>query len=84
MKWTGRVVRISKARDTYRILFRMPERKRPLGRPSRRWEHNIKTDLKKTGCEVVDWIHLAQDVVQWRALVNEVVNFKVMWGVFLD
>jgi hypothetical protein len=55
-------------------LFGKPERKRPLGRPIRRWENNVRMDLREMGSEVVDWIHLAQDRNQWWALVNTVMN----------
>jgi hypothetical protein len=54
-----------------------PEGKRPLGRPSRRWEDNIKMDLSKLRWDCIDWIDLAQDRDQWRALVNRVVNLRV-------
>jgi hypothetical protein len=49
----------------------------PFGRPRRRWEDNIKTDLRKVGCGGIDWIHLAQDTDNWRAFVNAVMNFLV-------
>ena len=52
-----------------------PEGKRPLGRPRRKWEDKIKTDLKEVGCWDVDWIDLAQDRDKWRALVNAGMNF---------
>jgi hypothetical protein len=64
-------------RNAYNILGRNPEGKRPLGRLRCRWEDNIKIDVKETGWEDVDWIHLAQDTDQWRALVNAVMNFQV-------
>jgi hypothetical protein len=54
-----------------------PEGKRPLGRPRHRWEGNIRVDLGETGWGGMDWIHLAQDRGQWRALVNTVMNFRV-------
>ena len=54
-----------------------PEGKRPLGRPRRRWEDNIKMDLQKVGCGVMDWIELAQDRDMWRAFVNAVMNLQV-------
>jgi len=57
-------------------LVRKPEGKRPLGRPRRRWEDNIKMDLREIGWEDVDWIHLAQDRDQWRALVNTKMNLR--------
>jgi hypothetical protein len=63
-----------------------PERKRPLVRPRRRWEDNIKVDLQEVGCEGMDWIDVAQDRDRLRALVNAVMNLLVQlkWGVFLD
>jgi hypothetical protein len=54
-----------------------PERKRQLGRPRCRWEDNIRMDLKKIGWEGVDWMHLAQDWDQWRAVMNTVTNLLV-------
>jgi len=54
----------------YRILVGKPEVKRPLGRPRRRWEDNIKMDLQVVGCGGMDWIELARDRDRWRALVN--------------
>jgi hypothetical protein len=50
---------------------------RPLGRPRRRWEDNIKTDVREIGCGCMDWIRQAQDRVQWRSLVNMALNFGV-------
>jgi hypothetical protein len=52
-------------------------RKRPLGRPRRRWEDNIKMDLREIGIDVANWIQLTQDRVQWRACVNMVMNLRV-------
>jgi hypothetical protein len=54
-----------------------PERKRPLGRPRRRWVDNIKMDLREIPWDGMDWIDLAQDRPQWRALVNVVMNLRV-------
>jgi hypothetical protein len=50
---------------------------RPLRRPRRRWEDNIKLDLRGIGWDGMDWIDLAQDRDQWRALVNTVMNLRV-------
>jgi hypothetical protein len=64
-------------RNVYRLLVGKPEGKRPLGRPRRRWIHNIKMDLLEIGLNVVDWIGLAQDRYSWRALTNSVMNLRV-------
>jgi len=62
----------------YRVLVGKPERKRPLGRPRRRWEDNINLDLQEVGCEGMDWIDLAQDRDRWRGLGNVVMNLRVL------
>jgi hypothetical protein len=64
--------------EEYNILVGKPEGKRPLGRSWRRWEDNIKTDLNEMIWEGVDWIHLAQDRDQWRALMNTAMNLRVL------
>jgi hypothetical protein len=64
-------------RNVYTILVGKPEGKTPLGRSRRRWEDNIKMDLKAIGWEGVEWIHLAQDRDKWRALVSTVMNLRV-------
>jgi len=61
MRWTGHVARMGKRRGVYRILVGKPKGKRPLGRPWRRWEGNIKMDLQEVGCGGMDWIELAQN-----------------------
>jgi hypothetical protein len=61
-------------RGVYRVLVGRPERKRPLGRPRRRWEDNIKLDLGEIGIDGANWIQLSEDRVQWRAFVNMVMN----------
>ena len=61
----------------YRVLVGKPEGKRPLGRPRRRWENNIKLDFQEVGCGGMDWIDLAQHRDRWRALVNAVMNHQV-------
>jgi hypothetical protein len=64
-------------RNAYRILVGKPEGRRPLGRQRRRWVDNIKMDLRAIGWDGVDWVDLAQDRDQWRALVNTVMNLRV-------
>jgi hypothetical protein len=61
-------------RNAYSILVGKPEGKRPLGRPRRRWEDNIKMDVREIGWGGMDWIELSHDRDQWRALVNTVMN----------
>jgi hypothetical protein len=70
---------MGETRNAYRMLVGKPEGKRPLGRPrcTRRWVDNIKMDLREIGLDGVDWIELAQDRDQWRALVNTVMNLRV-------
>jgi hypothetical protein len=64
-------------KHAYRILVGKSEGKRPLGRPRRRWVNNIKIDFREIEWDGVDWIDLAQDRDQWRALVNTVMKFWV-------
>jgi hypothetical protein len=77
MRWAGHVARMGEGRGVYRVLVGRPEGKRPLGRPRRRWEDNIKMDLRETGIDEANWMQLAQDRVQWRACVNTVMNLRV-------
>jgi hypothetical protein len=77
MRWAGHVARMGERRNAYRILVGKPERRRPLGRPRCRWVDNIKMDLRDIGWDDVDWVDLAQDRDQWRALVNTVMNLRV-------
>jgi hypothetical protein len=65
-------------RNVYRVLMGNPEGKKPLERPRRRWEDGIKMDLEVIGWGGVEWIHLAQDRDRWRAVVNAVMNFRVL------
>ena len=76
-EWAGSVSRMGESRNVCRILLEKPEGKRPLGRPRRRWEDNIKKDLQKVGCGGMDWIELAQDKDMWRARVNAVMHLRV-------
>jgi hypothetical protein len=68
---------MGEGRGVYRVLVGKPEEKRPLGKPRRRWEDNIKMDLQEVGCGGLDWIKLAQDRDRWRALVNAVMKLQV-------
>jgi hypothetical protein len=77
MRWAGHVARRGELRNAYRILVGKPEGKRRLGKPRRRWVDNIKIDLREIGWDGRDWIELANDRDQWRALVNTVMNLRV-------
>ena len=77
MRWAGHVARMGEDRGVHRMLVGKPEGKRPLGRPRRRWEDNIKMDLQEVGGGRWDWMELAQDRDRWRALVSTVRNFRV-------
>jgi hypothetical protein len=76
MRWAGHVVCMRERRGAYRILVRRPEGRRPLGRPRRRWEDNIKMDLQAVGWDM-DRIELAQDRDWWQDVVNAVRNLRV-------
>jgi hypothetical protein len=71
------VARMGEGRVLHRVLVGKPEGRRPSGRPRRRWEDNIKTDLQEVGGGFGDWMELAQDRDIWLALVNTVMNFRV-------
>jgi hypothetical protein len=73
----GNVERIGGTRNEYKILEGKSEEERPLGRPKRRWEDNIKMYLREVGIDGMNWIRLAQDRVQWRAFVSTVMNLRV-------
>ena len=77
LRWAGHVARMEQSRNAYRVLVGKPEGKRPLGRPRRRWEDNIKMDLREVGCHLGEWIDLAEDRDQWRAYVRAVMSLRV-------
>jgi hypothetical protein len=77
MRWAGYVARMVAGRNAYRILVGKSEGKRPQGRLRRRWVDSIKTDLREIGWDGMDWMELAQDRDQWKALVNAVMNLRV-------
>jgi hypothetical protein len=74
---TGVFRGMGETRNVYRILVGNAEGKRPLGRPTCRWVDNIRTDLREIGWDGMDWIDVAQDRDQWRALVNTEMNLRV-------
>ncbi|KAJ4445263.1 hypothetical protein ANN_07064 [Periplaneta americana] len=77
LRWAGHVARMGESRNAYRVLVGRPEGKRPLGRPRRRWEDNIKMDLREVGYDDRDWINLAQDRDRWRAYVRAAMNLRL-------
>jgi hypothetical protein len=80
MRWAGYVARMGEGRVVCRGLVGTPERKRPLGRPRRRWEDNIRMDLQEVVCGCVEWIGLIQDRERWRVLVSDVMNLRVPYN----
>jgi hypothetical protein len=77
MRWAVHVARMGERRGVNRVLVGRPEGKIPLGRPRRRWEDNIKMDLREIGIDGANWIQLAQDRVRWRACMNTVMNLRI-------
>jgi hypothetical protein len=78
LRWAGHVAQMGEGRGVYRVLVGRHEGKRLLGRPRRRWEDNIKLDLREIGIDEAKWIQLAQDWVQGRSCVNTVMNLWVL------
>jgi hypothetical protein len=68
---------MGEGRSVYRGLVGRPEGKKPLGRPRRRWENNIKLELREIRIDGANWIRLAQDRAQWRAFVTTAVNLRI-------
>ena len=68
---------MEQSRNVYRILVGKPEGNRPLGRPRRRWEDNIKMHLREVGCDAGDSIVLAEDTDQWRGYVRALMNLRI-------
>jgi hypothetical protein len=77
MRWAGHLARMGRRRMHIVYWGGMPKTKRPLGRPRRKWVDNIKMDLREIGWDGIDWIDLAQNRDQCRALVNTVMNLRV-------
>jgi hypothetical protein len=78
MRWAGHMARMGEERKVYKVLMGKPEGKKPLGRSRCRWEDGIRMDLREIGWGSVEWIHLAQDRDRWRAVVNTVMNLRVL------
>jgi hypothetical protein len=76
MRLAGQVARMEEGRAVYRSLVGKPESKRPVGRPRRRWEDNIKMDVREIGMDGTNWIELAQNRVQWPAFLNTVMKLR--------
>jgi hypothetical protein len=77
IRWAGHVARMGEGIGVYRIMVGKTEGRRPLGRPRRRWEDNIRMDLREVVCGCVDWMELAQDRNRWGALVSAVMSLRV-------
>jgi hypothetical protein len=77
MGWAEHVARMGEMKNAYNISVGKPEGKRLFARPRRRWEDNIRMDITEIEWECVDWMYLAQDKDQWRALVNTVMNLRL-------
>jgi hypothetical protein len=76
-RWAGHVARMGERTGAYRVVVGKPEGRRPFERPMRRWEDNIKMDLREVGWGGMDWIDLAQNKDRWRAVVGAVMNLRV-------
>ena len=77
LRWAWHVARMEQGRIAFKILTGKPTGKRPLGRPRRRWEDNIRMDLEEIGISAGNWVDLAKDRNYWRALVNAALNLRV-------
>jgi hypothetical protein len=80
MRWAGHAALMLARRGVYRVWMGKPEGKRPLGRPTLRWENNIKMDLEEMGCRGMYWIDLAKNRDRRRELVNAVMNLRVPYN----
>ena len=77
LRWAGHAARMEEGRSTFKILTGKPTGKRPLGRPRRSWEDNIRMDLEEIGITTRNWVDSAQDRDYWRTLVNGTLNLRV-------
>ena len=76
-RWAGHAARVEEGRSAIKILTGKPTGKRPLGRPRRRWEDNIRMNLEEIDINAGNWVDSAQDMNYWRALVNATLNLRV-------
>ena len=83
LRWAGHVGLEEEGRSTFKILTGKPTGKRPLGRPGRKWEDNIRMDLEEIGINAGKWVDSAQDMNYWRALVNVALNLRVPYAMEL-
>ena len=77
LRWAGHVARMGEKRRLYSIVVGKPEGKRPLGRPRRRWEDNIRRDLREVGIRDENWLDVAQERILWRIFVSTAMNLRV-------
>ena len=77
MRWAGHIAKMEEGRSVSKILTGKPTGKRPLGKPRRRWEDNIRMDLEEIGINAGSWADSAQDRDYWRALLNAALNLCV-------
>ena len=77
LRWAGHVDRMEEERSAFKNLTGKPTGKKPLGRPRRRWEDNIRMDLEEIGINAGNWVDSAEDRNYWRALVNAALNLRV-------
>ena len=77
LRWAGHVARMEKDRSDFKILTDTPTGNRPLGKPTRRWEDNIRIDRKEIGISTRNWVDSAQDRDYCRSLVNVALNLQV-------
>ena len=83
LRWAGNVARMEEGRSAFKILTGKPTGKRPLGRPRRRWEDNIKMNLEEMGVNTRNCVGSTQDRDYWRALVNAALNLRVPYAMEL-
>ena len=76
-RWAGHVARMEESRSAFKILTGKPTGKRPLGRPKRRWEDNIRMNCEEISINAGNWVDSAQDRDYWRAFVNAALYLRV-------